>query len=89
MRATRWPAPYSSTASVKSATAVGSSSATGPAALVVTTASLLWSTVFLALATNVQRSHDQAVDDTRLQYLPLGCEYINLTGDCLWRPNVP
>jgi hypothetical protein len=45
----------------------------------------LWNTVYLERAANALRNHGQGVDDTLLQYLlPLGWEYINLTGDYLW-----
>ena len=47
------------------------------------TASLMLS--YLERATHALRGNDHAVDDALLQYLPLGWEHINLTGDYLWR----
>ncbi len=82
----RWPVPCSSTALVKSVTAVSSSSATGPAASTVTAAIVLWNTVYPERAAHALRGNGHAVDDSLLQYLsPLGWEHINLTGDYLWR----
>ena len=52
----------------------------------VTTAVVLWNTVYLERAANALRGNGHAVDDALLQYLsPLGWEHINLTGDYLWR----
>jgi TnpA family transposase len=52
----------------------------------VTAAIVLWNTVYLERATNVLRGQVRPWDDALLQHLsPLGWEYINLTGDYLWR----
>jgi len=52
----------------------------------VTSAIVLWNTVYLERAANALRDHDQLVDDALPQYLsPLGWEHINFTGDYLWR----
>ena len=51
----------------------------------VTTAIVLWNTVYLERAVNALRGHGPAID-ALLQYLsPLGWEYLNLTGDYVWR----
>ncbi|WP_420796789.1 Tn3 family transposase [Alcaligenes faecalis] len=79
--------PCSSTALVKSVTAVSSSSAAGASSLnLMTAAIVLWNTVYLERAAHALRGNGHAVDDSLLQYLsPLGWEHINLTGDYLWR----
>jgi hypothetical protein len=52
----------------------------------VTTAVVLWNTVYLARAGQALRGNGHAVDGTLLRYLsPLGWEHINLTGDYFWR----
>jgi len=52
----------------------------------VTSAIVLWNTVYLERAASALRGHGQSVDDALLQYLSsLGWEHINLTGDYLWR----
>ncbi|WP_410260854.1 Tn3 family transposase [Klebsiella pneumoniae] len=48
----------------------------------VTAAIVLWNTVYRSRP-NALRGHGQAVDDGLLQYLSLGWEHINLTGDYL------
>ena len=55
----------------------------------VTTAVVLWNTVYLERAAHALRGNGHAVDEALLQYLsPLGWEHINLTGDYLWRSSV-
>jgi hypothetical protein len=51
----------------------------------VTAAVVLWNTVYLERAAHALRGNGHAVDDALLQYLSLGWEHINLTGDYLWR----
>ena len=54
--------------------------------MLVAGAIVLWNTVYLerAVATLQERGVD--VDEDLLQYLsPLGWEYINLTGDYVWK----
>ena len=54
----------------------------------VTTAIVLWNTVYLDRAITAIKEHGQQVDDNLLQYLsPLGWEHINLTGDYVWQQN--
>ncbi len=82
----RWPVPCSSTALVKSVTAVSSSSATGPAASTGDGGHRAVEHGLPERAAHALRGNGHAVDDSLLQYLsPLGWEHINLTGDYLWR----
>ncbi len=82
----RWPVPCSSTALVKSVTAVSSSSATGPAASTRDGGHRAVEHGLPERAAHALRGNGHAVDDSLLQYLsPLGWEHINLTGDYLWR----
>jgi TnpA family transposase len=54
----------------------------------VTAAIVLWNTVYIERAIEVQREVGKSIDDELLQYLsPLGWEHINLTGDYVWRQN--
>lgn len=52
----------------------------------MTAAIVLWNTVYLERATQLLREKGKLSDDGMLQFLsPLGWEYINLTGDYVWR----
>ena len=52
----------------------------------VTTAIILWNTIYLDKAIQSLKAQSQSVDDQLLQHLsPLGWEHINLTGDYVWR----
>jgi len=52
----------------------------------VTSAIVLWNTVYLERAIGAIKDHGQPVDENLLQHVsPLGWEHINLTGDYVWR----
>ena len=52
----------------------------------LTSAIVLWNTVYLERAVAALRNKGEAIDDSLLQYLsPLGWEHINLTGDYVWK----
>jgi len=52
----------------------------------VTTAVVLWNTVYLERAIQAIMEHGHPVDEHLLQHLsPLGWEHMNLTGDYVWR----
>lgn len=52
----------------------------------LTSAIVLWNTVYLERAVNALKNKGETIDDSLLQYLsPLGWEHINLTGDYVWK----
>ena len=52
----------------------------------VTSAIVLWNTVYLERAVIALKERGIDVDENLLQYLsPLGWEHINLTGDYVWK----
>ena len=52
----------------------------------VTSAIVLWNTVYLERAVNTLKEQGVDIDESLLQYLsPLGWEHINLTGDYIWK----
>ncbi|MDD3596291.1 Tn3 family transposase [Sulfuricurvum sp.] len=52
----------------------------------LTSAIVLWNTVYLERAVAALRNKGETIDDSMLQYLsPLGWEHINLTGDYVWK----
>jgi TnpA family transposase len=52
----------------------------------LTSAIVLWNTVYLERAVAALRNKGEIIDDSLLQYLsPLGWEHINLTGDYVWK----
>ena len=54
----------------------------------ITAAIVLWNTIYLQRALAALREQGHSVDDTLHRYLsPLGCEYVNLTGDHVWHRN--
>ena len=52
----------------------------------LTSAIVLWNTVYLERAVEALKNKGETIDDSLLQYLsPLGWEHINLTGDYVWK----
>jgi hypothetical protein len=52
----------------------------------VVAAIILWNTVYLQKTIQALRDHGRKIDDKLLKNLsPLGWEYINLTGDYIWK----